>query len=70
MESTPIGPLPWHETACRTERGRGGRSGGGVSVRLTRFVLGLFVLEESDERLPRCLALQRGRQGGDGGESP
>lgn len=31
----------------------------GVSVRLARFVLSLFVLEESYERLPRCLALQR-----------
>lgn len=37
------------------------------SVRLARFVLSLFVLEESDERLPRCLALQGG-DGGDGGD--
>lgn len=32
---------------------------GGVSVRLARFVLSLFVLKESYERLPRRLALQR-----------
>lgn len=37
----------------------GGGARGAVSVRLTRFVLSLFVLEESYERLPRCLALQR-----------
>lgn len=39
--------------------GGGGDGKGGVSVRLTGFVLSLFVLEESDERLPRRLALQR-----------
>lgn len=42
------------------EGGDGGGFGeGGVSVRLTGFVLSLFVLQESDERLPRRLALQR-----------
>lgn len=39
--------------------GGGGFGEGGVSVRLTGFVLSLFVLQESDERLPRRLALQR-----------
>lgn len=39
--------------------GGGGFGEGGVSVRLTGFVLSLFVLEESDERLPRRLALRR-----------
>lgn len=36
---------------------RGAETRGGVSVRLTRFVLSLFFLEEGYERLPRCLAL-------------
>ena len=40
----------------REERGAETRE---VSVRLARFVLSLFVLEESDERLPPCLALPR-----------
>lgn len=39
--------------------GGGGHGEGGVSVRLTGFILSLFVLQESDERLPRRLALQR-----------
>ena len=48
-----------------TERGGGAGTWGGVSVRLTRFVLSLFVLQESYERLPRCLALQRAEMDGD-----
>lgn len=51
----PVGPLPWHETACTA-----GGEREELSVRLTRFVLCLFVLEESYERLPRCLALRAG----------
>lgn len=48
-----------------TERGGCAGTWGGVSVRLTRFVLSLFVLQESYERLPRCLALQRAEMEGD-----
>lgn len=54
-------------------RWRQRREGGVVSVRLARFVLSLFVLEEGYERLPRRLALRRaetdegGRRGREGG---
>lgn len=59
---------------CDTEQEKdmgGAEAWGRVSVRLTPFVLSLFFLEESYERLPRCLALQRvemGEESVDGGK--
>lgn len=51
----PVGPLPWREAARAA-----GWEREELSVRLARFVLCLFVLEEGYERLPRCLALWGG----------